>query len=226
MPLPESSVTAVTYQSYHQRFWKPNDHVSVSDSVHHGKRGILLEIELENRSATVQLLEGGECITPLSKLCRSHSVGDVVWVIEDPFSDTQSIHHQFIGHFGMVSYIEFAMEEITVTESDGNCYDFSFLSLHHSSHDSLSRWTNFAPSLEDALRLNPASITSRRAWLYFFSLTDVLLVHAQFAAQPTSLLSHGPLTIYIRLSFSATNTAWSMRRVSMYLYDDTSCTFL
>ena len=106
------------------------------------------------------------------------------------------------------------------------CYDFSFLSLCRSSRDSLSRWTNFAPSLEDTLRLNPASITSRRAWLYFFSLTDVLLVLAQFAAQPTSLLSHEPLTIYIRLSFSATNTAWSVRRVSMYLYDDTSCTLL
>ena len=111
---------AVTYQSYNQRFWKPNDHVSVSDSVHHGKRGILLEIELENCLATVQLLEGGECISPLSNLRCSHSIGDVVRVIEDPFSNTQSVHHQFIGHFGMVSYIEFAMEEITMTESDGN----------------------------------------------------------------------------------------------------------
>ena len=111
---------AVTYQSYNQRFWKPNDHVSVSDSIHHGKCGILLEIELENCLATVQLLKGGECIFPLSNLHCSHSVGDVVWVIEDPFSNTQSVHHQFIGHFSMVSYIQFATEEITVTESDGN----------------------------------------------------------------------------------------------------------
>ena len=51
---------AVTYQSYNQQFWKPNDHVSVSDSIQHRKRGILLKIELEDRSATVQLLKGGE----------------------------------------------------------------------------------------------------------------------------------------------------------------------
>lgn len=109
-----------TYQSYNQRFWKPDDHVTVSDSVHHGKRGILLEIELENRSATVRLPEGDEYISPLADLRRSYSVGDVVRVIEDPFSDTQNVHHQLLGHFGIVSYIEFATEEITVTESDGS----------------------------------------------------------------------------------------------------------
>ena len=59
----------------------------------------------------------------------------------------------------------------------------------------------------------------------FFPLMDVLLLHVQFAAQPTSFLSHRPLTIYIRLSFSAENTAWSVRRVPMYLYDDFPCTF-
>ena len=111
---------AVTYQSYNQQFWKPNDHVSVSDSIQHRKRGILLKIELENRLAIVQLLKGGECISSLSNLRHSHSIGDVVWVIKDPFSNTQNVHHQFIGHFSMVSYIEFAMEEITMTESNGN----------------------------------------------------------------------------------------------------------
>jgi ribosomal protein L21E len=111
---------AGTYQSYNQWFWKPDDCVTVSDSVYHGKRGILLEIELENRSTTVRLLEGEEYISPLSDLRRSYTVGDVVRVIEDPFSDRQKIHHQLIGHFGMVSYIEFMTEEVTVTESDGN----------------------------------------------------------------------------------------------------------
>ena len=44
-----------------------------------------------------------------------------------------------------------------------------------------------------------------------------LLLHAQRVAQPTSFLSHGPLTLYIRLSHSATDTAWSVRRVSTYI---------
>ena len=33
------------------------------------------------------------------------------------------------------------------------------------------------------------------------------------------------LTSYIRLSISATDTAWSMRWVSIYINDDTSCSF-
>ena len=45
------------------------------------------------------------------------------------------------------------------------CYNSSFLFLHHSSDHSLSYWTNFSPSFEDALRLNLASLASRRAWL-------------------------------------------------------------
>ena len=32
-------------------------------------------------------------------------------------------------------------------------------------------------------------------------------------------------SIYIRLGFPATNTAWSVRQVPMYLYDDFPCTF-
>ena len=51
---------------------------------------------------------------------------------------------------------------------------------------------------------------------------DVLLLHAQRVAQPTPFLSHKPLTLYIRLSFSTTNTAWSVRQVSMYIYKTTS----
>ena len=99
----------------------------------------------------------------------------------------------------------------------------SFLFLHCSSYASLLYWTNFAPPFMGTLRLNSASSALRRAWL--FSSMDVLLLHVQFAAQLTSLLSHRPPTIYIRLSFSTENTAWSVRRVSMYLYNDTSCTF-
>ena len=49
---------------------------------------------------------------------------------------------------------------------------FSFF-LHRSSNDSLLHWTNFSPSPADALCLNPASVTLRRAWLYFFLLMDV-----------------------------------------------------
>ena len=71
---------------------------------------------------------------------------------------------------------------------------FSFLFLHRSSDDSLSYWTNFSPSSADALCLNPVSFALRHAWLYFFLLTDVFLLHVQLAAQPTSLLSHGPPT--------------------------------
>ena len=50
-----------------------------------------------------------------------------------------------------------------------------FLFLHCSSLDSFSCWTNFAPSFEDALCLNPASIALRRAWLasLLHLITDV-----------------------------------------------------
>jgi hypothetical protein len=64
---------AGTYQSYNQRFWKPDNCVTVSDSVYHGKCGILLEIELENCLATVRLLEGEEYISPLSDLHRLYT---------------------------------------------------------------------------------------------------------------------------------------------------------
>ena len=53
------------------------------------------------------------------------------------------------------------------------CYDFSFLLSHRSSNASPLLWTNFFPSFADALRLNPASITSRRAWLTSPFITDV-----------------------------------------------------
>ena len=106
------------------------------------------------------------------------------------------------------------------SRSSVGCYDLSFLFfLQRSSNDSHSPWTNFSSSFADALCLNPASIALCHAWLVslFYLLTDVLLLHVQHIVQPTSLLLHGPLTLYIRLSFSATNTAWSVRRVSMYI---------
>ena len=56
----------------------------------------------------------------------------------------------------------------------------------------------------------------------FYLITDVLFLHVQRVAQPTSFLSHGPLTLYIHLSFSATDTAWSVRRVSTYVYKTAS----
>jgi ribosomal protein L21E len=111
---------AATYQSYNQRFWKSDDLVIVSNSLYQEKRGVLLEIELENRSATVRLLEGEKYISPLSNLRCSYSIGDVVRVIENPFSNMQNVHHQFIGQSGMVSYVDFATEEITVTKSDSS----------------------------------------------------------------------------------------------------------
>ena len=70
----------------------------------------------------------------------------------------------------------------------------------------------------DALRLNPASTVLRRAWLASrLSSHRRLLLHAQRVAQPTPVLSHGPLTLYILPSFSATNTAWFVRRVTTYI---------
>ena len=96
------------------------------------------------------------------------------------------------------------------------CYDFSFLLSHRSSDASLLFWTNFFPSFVDALRLNPASITSRRAWLTSpFSRTS--FTSCATCCTAYILLSHGPLTLYIRLSFSALDTAWSVRRVSTYI---------
>ena len=42
-----------------------------------------------------------------------------------------------------IKFIPFAAGDI--------CYDFSFLSSHRSSLDSLSCWTSFAPSFEDVI---------------------------------------------------------------------------
>ena len=93
-----------------------------------------------------------------------------------------------------------------------------FLLSHRSSDASLLFWTNFSSSFVDALRLNSASLALRRAWpILTLRFHGRLLLHVQHVALPTSLLSHGPLTLYIRLSFSATDTAWSVRRVSIYI---------
>ena len=99
-----------------------------------------------------------------------------------------------------------------------SCYDFSFLSLHHSSSDSLSRWTNFASSYQDALHLNPVSIVSHRTWpTSILRFHGRLLLHEQHVAQPACFLSHGPLTFYIRLGFSTMDIAWSVRWVTTYI---------
>ena len=96
------------------------------------------------------------------------------------------------------------------------CYDFSFLLSHRSVDASLLLWTNFFSSFADALCLNPASITSRRAWP-LSSLSWTSFTSCATCCTASILLSHGPLTLYIRLSFSALDTAWSVRRVSIYI---------
>ena len=70
----------------------------------------------------------------------------------------------------------------------------------------------------DALHLNAASFALRRAWLIsILRFHGRPLLHVQRVAQLASFLSHRPLTFYIRLSFSAMDTAWSVRWVSTYI---------
>ncbi|KAF8834258.1 hypothetical protein BDN67DRAFT_985458 [Paxillus ammoniavirescens] len=94
--------------------------ILVCDAAHRGKRGLLLMIAVESQSATMELLEGGEYIIPLSDLQHHYVVGDVVRVIEDPHSDLWNIHHQAIGKFGNVSHIDFDTDEITFVDSMGS----------------------------------------------------------------------------------------------------------
>ena len=96
------------------------------------------------------------------------------------------------------------------------CFDFSFLLSHRSVDTSLLLWTNFFSSFVDALRLNSASITSRRAWLTF-SFSRTSFTSCTTCCTAYLLLSHRLLTLYIRLSFSALDTTWSVRRVSIYI---------
>ncbi|KIJ09726.1 hypothetical protein PAXINDRAFT_17203 [Paxillus involutus ATCC 200175] len=140
---------AATHARYNRQFWKERDGVLVCDAAHRGKRGFLLTITMESQSATVQLLEGGEYIVPLSDLQCHHVVGDVVRVIEDPHSDLRNIHHQAIGKFGNVSHIDFDTDEITFMDSMGEIRVPSFLLESYVPDQRL--WTPFSslsPSVE------------------------------------------------------------------------------
>ena len=108
---------------------------------------------------------------------------------------------------GKDSHIDLPVGE-SGTERKGNifmhglCYDSSFLLSHRSSNASPLFWTNFEPSLWDALRLNSASIVSCHAWLVSaLSLYGRHLLHVQRVVQPTSFLSHEPLTFISALAF-------------------------
>ena len=108
-----------TYLAYHWQIWKPRDWVIISDSVHLGGWGTQLAIDLENHLVTIQLLNSEDYIYPLYSLHCSYSIGDSVWVVQDPFSDISNIHHHFMGQSGMVSDVEVSeTEEITVTDSN------------------------------------------------------------------------------------------------------------
>ena len=90
------------------------------------------------------------------------------WIWGDCKRESKMSHSDSLGAFaktvGMNGDINRIGEEFIREVVEGSCYNFSFLSLHRSSRDSFSCWTNFAPSFEDALRLNPAFLALRRAW--------------------------------------------------------------
>ncbi|KAF8837228.1 hypothetical protein BDN67DRAFT_983386 [Paxillus ammoniavirescens] len=104
---------------YNQLFWKEGDRVTVCDATHQGQRGILQAISFKTQSATVHLLEGGECFVPFSKLRHCFSAGDVVRIIDDPHSDIQNVHHRVIGKFANIVSVDVDTEEVTVLDSVG-----------------------------------------------------------------------------------------------------------
>ena len=98
------------------------------------------------------------------------------------------------------------------------CYDFLFSLLRRSSADSLLHYLDFSPSFRGCLTSKPGFHNSapRMASLICL-LMDVSFTSCTTCCTDCFLLSHGPLTFYIRLSFSAMDTAWSVRRVSTYI---------
>ncbi|KAF8833008.1 hypothetical protein BDN67DRAFT_986311, partial [Paxillus ammoniavirescens] len=119
----ESAVNPVfltaSLHRYNQLFWKEGDRVTVCNAAHQGQRGVLQAISFKTQSATVHLLEGGECFIPFSELRRCFSTGDVVRIIDDPHSDIQNVHHQVIGKFGNIISVDVDTEEVTVLDSAG-----------------------------------------------------------------------------------------------------------
>ncbi|KAH0826000.1 hypothetical protein J3R83DRAFT_7469 [Lanmaoa asiatica] len=105
-----------TYEKYNQKFWKPGDRVTISDSTHLGKHGNILTIDRETESAVVVLSDGPEHPIPLSLLSRLYRIGDGIRVIEDPYSNDQSACHGLIGRCGLISRVDCETGEATVTE--------------------------------------------------------------------------------------------------------------
>lgn len=114
----------ITYERYNQRFWKAGDRVRISDSTHLGKHGNIVTIDRETESAFVCLSEGQEHPIPLSSLARLYRTGDGVRVIEDSFSDHQSVCHELIGRSGFISYIDCETGEATVTQGNTEVIKF------------------------------------------------------------------------------------------------------
>ena len=75
--------------------------------------------------------------------------------------------------------------------------------LHHRpSLDSLTRWTNFAPSFTDALCLNPASLLcAAHGSFHFCLLTDVLLLQVHRIVLPASFYRTDHLLFMSTLAF-------------------------
>jgi hypothetical protein len=105
-----------TQRKFNQRFWKEGDCVTITDATHHDTRGRLVCMEGDNDSAVVRLYDDSEYAFALSSLRRLHSVGDVVRVVEDPFSNNQNLYHGVMGWSGMITYVDPLVGEITVTE--------------------------------------------------------------------------------------------------------------
>ena len=61
---------------------------------------------------------------------------------------------------------------------------------------------------------------------FYLPFMNVSLLTCVASTQPHSIYHTAQLSLYIHLGFSATNTAWSVRRVPTYLNDDTSCILL
>ena len=59
----------------------------------------------------------------------------------------------------------------------------------------------------------------------FLPLTDVFSSSCALDCTALSLLSHRSVSLYIHLSFSTKNTAWSVRRISTYLNQQYSLYF-
>ena len=60
----------------------------------------------------------GELIVPLAALERIYRVGDHVWIIADPCSDLQNVHHHNIGKFGLVAEIDSLTGEATFLDTN------------------------------------------------------------------------------------------------------------